>query len=651
MFVVRSLDLESRSLVNYDVDRHLILTAGPLLNREQWSVACLAIHRACAVSLHSLRQLMVAFNAGSHNFYGDVGQVKVAARRDCTVRESDRLKQLAQQVFLLESQRGLESSVTNSSYGPSAAEFASDVVHGGEERSFIFLLYPPDVENTLNPDLYIVRVPFRSLVVGLLAHQMLLQTIGSILLNGTKHVVSSLANVLLQSPAMGLHGSKSRCVAPDKSHYILPGFMEYMASEDMQTLLSCLDASYKAAIDFDARPGLKFLVQKVAHLDQAANLYKQAGAAWTIKVIALFDVSLHEVGQGEITLEKVKGILDLHQEKDGVKDDDKGGFKDSSSSIMEKSGGPLLLRDVPSFIIKLWRGFNELCETYIDVALDRNGQHSAVDRISDRPIFFLIAHPDDFPEIKRKESPKNSSNLDHVTITLSAEPSVPTLPQKILPVQDVVESEPSKETAPSSPLKPFSLSDFARDPPDVSDVEELVHEKTSTSEGSGTEESMAPSHVLAPLRPDNKEIEDSYPVPADQVEQLMDEYKRHKHTRFVSAVALPRECLIPDGKGKNSRKESCFSSALEERLPPELESQRRNSIIKDGEAHREVWAEMLVSVFDLVAQLDDEHFRALLPVLFGGVKRLTAHATDANLKQVVAGFFQRVAVVYGFGVN
>jgi hypothetical protein len=41
---------------------------------------------------------MVAFCPGSHSFYGDVGQVKVAARRDCTTKESDRLKQLAQQV-------------------------------------------------------------------------------------------------------------------------------------------------------------------------------------------------------------------------------------------------------------------------------------------------------------------------------------------------------------------------------------------------------------------------------------------------------------------------------------------------------------------------------------------------------------------------
>jgi len=41
---------------------------------------------------------MVAFCPGSHSFYGDMSQVKVAARRDCTAKESERLKQLAQQV-------------------------------------------------------------------------------------------------------------------------------------------------------------------------------------------------------------------------------------------------------------------------------------------------------------------------------------------------------------------------------------------------------------------------------------------------------------------------------------------------------------------------------------------------------------------------
>lgn len=107
----------------------------------------------------------------------------MAARRDCSSRESQRLQQLAQQVFLLEGQRSPNAPT------PHSFTVSVETEEGEEERSFIFLLYPPDVGLTMNPDLFIVRVPFRNMVVGLLAHQMLLQTIGSLLLQGTSHVV------------------------------------------------------------------------------------------------------------------------------------------------------------------------------------------------------------------------------------------------------------------------------------------------------------------------------------------------------------------------------------------------------------------------------------------------------------------------------
>lgn len=42
----------------------------------------------------------MAFSPRSESFYGDVAQVKVAARRDATIEESERLRQLAAQVSL-----------------------------------------------------------------------------------------------------------------------------------------------------------------------------------------------------------------------------------------------------------------------------------------------------------------------------------------------------------------------------------------------------------------------------------------------------------------------------------------------------------------------------------------------------------------------
>ena len=54
-------------------------------------------------------------------------------------------------------------------------------------------------------------------------------------------------------------------------------------------------ASYHSGIEFDSRPGLKFLLQKVAQLNKAANLYKQAGAAWNLMALTLFELCLVQI--------------------------------------------------------------------------------------------------------------------------------------------------------------------------------------------------------------------------------------------------------------------------------------------------------------------------------------------------------------------
>ena len=95
------------------------------------------------------------------------------------------------QVFLLEGQRDVSVVPVQRSHSDSVGDsgVTSSENANVDERSYIFLLYPPDLSHTLNPDLFIVRVPFRNLVVGLLAHQMLLQTVGTVLLQGTAHVI------------------------------------------------------------------------------------------------------------------------------------------------------------------------------------------------------------------------------------------------------------------------------------------------------------------------------------------------------------------------------------------------------------------------------------------------------------------------------
>ncbi|KAL0123050.1 hypothetical protein PUN28_007584 [Cardiocondyla obscurior] len=336
--------------------RHILVSSGPLLTPEQWEVCGIACYRACSNSLQELHQLTMAFSPRSESFYGDVAQVKVAARRDATPEETERLRQLAAQVFLLEEQTRVE-----------------DALRSSDERSYVFLLYPPAVGATLNPDLYIVRVQLRALVVGLLVHQMLLHCIASVLLQGAGSSISSLSHVIPHS---------SPCSPPSPN--VKRGYLSYLSSQHVEIFLSALDFSYVAALKFDCRPGLKFLVQKVANLEQPANLYRQAAAAWTIKIITLFELCLREIEELHASLELVKTILGT-------------GLSDRECVYDIKH------RKLNKYLRQLRTIFDELCETYVEVVLDENGKYTKVDSFAERKIFLLVAQPDDYPEITRKE--------------------------------------------------------------------------------------------------------------------------------------------------------------------------------------------------------------------------------------------------------
>ncbi len=58
---------------------------------------------------------------------------------------------------------------------------------------------------------------------------------------------------------------------------LLLGMLQYLSTRCCLTLLQCLQDSYQTAAEFDSRPGLKFLMQKVAKAEVASNMYKQVG--------------------------------------------------------------------------------------------------------------------------------------------------------------------------------------------------------------------------------------------------------------------------------------------------------------------------------------------------------------------------------------
>lgn len=162
------------------------------------------------------------------------------------------------------------------------------------------------------------------------------------------------------------------------------GSLSYLNPHHVEIFLSALDLAYVAALKFDCRPGLKFVVQKVANLEQPANLYRQAAAAWTIKIITLLELCLREIEELHATLELVKSILGT-------------GLSDRECVYDVKH------RKLTKYLRQLRTTFDELCETYVEVVLDENGKYTKVDSFAERKIFLLVAQPDDYPEITRKE--------------------------------------------------------------------------------------------------------------------------------------------------------------------------------------------------------------------------------------------------------
>ena len=208
--------------------RHLVSVGCQQLTPHQLEIIVLGLVRASELSLYPLHQLMASFRPQSVNFYGDIGTVRVAARRDSTVRETNRLRQLAQQMLLLDVQR---EDVPSFQGDPKA-----------EDRSYLFLLQPLE-QRAMVPapeEAVTVRVTLAQVVTGLTAHHLLQQVVGSALLPCTRGPLPTLL--------LSYHPSPAPLPLPT---LLLP------------SLLLSLRTSHRAAYAFDSRPGLKFLLQKV----------------------------------------------------------------------------------------------------------------------------------------------------------------------------------------------------------------------------------------------------------------------------------------------------------------------------------------------------------------------------------------------------
>lgn len=311
---------ESVARVGVSCLKHVIVSTGHLFNETQWLIACSAIHRACTVTIAPLRQLSFAFHEKSHSFYGDCATVKVAARRDSTIDEIIRINSLAQQVFLMDNQRDPQHKTIYSNI--------VDAKMTADDRSYSFLLYPLTSSFGQSVENFVIRIPYRSLVIGLLANQMLLPLVAKLLLGNLKCVPSEVHtcifdNITTKSNAELNIGFRSR-----------------------EILLRCVKQYLTSSLEFDSRPGLKFLMQKVSNTDFAANLYKQMTSSWMIYFISMVDSYLIDISVYKLSVDDLNYIL-------------KSCSRVNTSSVKKKE-------NFVRYLFSLQDAWNLVCEIYLN---------------------------------------------------------------------------------------------------------------------------------------------------------------------------------------------------------------------------------------------------------------------------------------------
>lgn len=178
----------------------------------------------------------------------------------------------------------------------------------------------------------------------------------------------------------------------------ITGLLCTLSVRNILKFLQCLRQSYKLAAEFDSRPGLKFLIQKVAGTEVAVNLYKQAGASMIFYLHTLLQIC---VSIPELSSNHVKCITVAQQL-----------VKDICHVESEYMCNGSKMESCPTLFLQLLRSVcDELCHTYVDILSDETS--ARVDHMSEQQVFFIIAQPDDFSSnflTKKKKSRSESEN-------------------------------------------------------------------------------------------------------------------------------------------------------------------------------------------------------------------------------------------------
>ncbi|XP_059048707.1 brefeldin A-inhibited guanine nucleotide-exchange protein 3 [Achroia grisella] len=565
--------------------RHIILTSGHLLTDKQWEIVCVSLHRACNVSLTPLNQLTYAFKENSNSFYGDLAIVKVAARRDCSVNDNVRLHAMAQQVFYTE-------QIKSDTHSKLTSKNSSHMLI--DDRSYIFLIYLQETINSLNPDLYTVRIPHRGLVVGLLAHQILVQIIATVLIQASSDVFQGINSILLESLKTGSN---------------VCNYKFFLNSENTDMLLKSLELSYTRAMQFDFRPGLKFLVQKVSNLDHAANLYKQTTSSWLIKIIALTDLFFSGVYRFKLKSTDISIILQNY------------------TTTLN------LTLEYDRFVTKIFElksTWELLCNSYTKHLINLS-DFDNTDHIKERMSYSSADTDSSSNHYEQYYAQDTAPNQDV--------PKVLESPTKRGSIED--------DNANNEP-RPFTFADFKKNSQSSIEVDHIENDQLMSNNNSETnadssdsKRDITPENIVNnnDSNNDNNDVNKNNFI---QKERSVVEEKKGSVTDSVDLKMAARKVNITICDSSSYEKNKNLETLIPPQpVPPEIEQQRTLSINKDTDVRRHCFQNILMAYLELVLTFPLERFQLISPVLQSGFLQLANTVTDPLLLDRINIFFDR----------
>ncbi|XP_062980680.1 brefeldin A-inhibited guanine nucleotide-exchange protein 3 [Elgaria multicarinata webbii] len=602
---------ETISRVGCSCIRYVLVTAGPVFTEEMWRLACCALQDAFSATLEPVKNLLGYFHSGSENFSSDACEVKVAAPSLSPSAEAEywRIRAMAQQVFMLDTQCSPKTPNNKEGF-----EHAQSCV--------LIIELPPDKKPNGHTQ---KSIPFRTIVVSLLSHQVLLQ---------------NLYDILLEEFVKGPFHSEEKVVQqlPETK---LAGFLRYISMQNLAVIFDLLLDSYRTAREFDTRTGLKCLLKKVSGIGGAANLYRQSAMSFNIYFHTLICAIV--TNQENITAEQVKKILFEEDERSTdssqqCSSEDEDIFEETAqvspprgkekrqwrARLPSLSVQPVSNADWAWLIKRLHKLCMELCNNYIQMHLDLENSVDELPVFRGDP-FFMI------PSFQSETSTPSTGGLSG----------------KDTPSED-----------------------------DKSQVRDSLTETVTPKGGSGD------ILLLPPLSPKTEKKDQGrkkewwesagnkiYTIATDKtISKLMTEYKKRKQQHHLATFAkemkadkkgdplstrgpdspLPQrpQNLVDQGQMRHSF--SAGPEILRQEKRPRSGStvSSLNISVRDGEAQIQAWTNMVLTVLNQIQSLPDQIFTALQPAVFPCISQLTCHVTDIRVRQALREWLGRVGRVY-----